>query len=368
MWRLLSTLLSKPKTASHVQASRGLPEPIVEVQLSATATPLDLLWLKVSHLSRTDYRFVDPTYSPMSRVPCADFTPFIIDRLRSNDVSSIQQLMRAVIAANPGLGCGPDWIDESVDEVSRIDFGPYCHSSSENFLLELKALFILGAKEGSGRGFWLADEKPLLFALALCCHDIRWLEGLEQLRGKANRFIRRMRQDTPFWQDYPLFDASAIGYPSAPVTGVASTLTGLSVLSRVHLLRFAEWESGALMHATTSKMRSLGLNPLESAPRLLTSGICEFATDSETVAGAFSKNELISALDERAVSYRKSWGKTQLLEALRSSAPDFVAQVADREKVARVKPGSLPDLRLLRAYANEIHENMKLLCFAGSAT
>jgi hypothetical protein len=77
--------------------------PSVQSRHVTNATPLDLFWLKVAHLSNTEHRFLPPTYSPSSRVPCADLTPFIIDRLRSHDVASIRQLMRAVIAGNPGL-------------------------------------------------------------------------------------------------------------------------------------------------------------------------------------------------------------------------------------------------------------------------
>ena len=368
MWKFLSNLLGSSAVASDAKASQTIAAPCTELQHSAHATPLDLFWLKVAHLSNTDHRFLHPTYSPSSRVPCADFTPFIIDRLRNHDVSSIRQLMRAVIAGNPGLGIGPEWIDKSVDEISSIDFGPYCHSANQDFFLELKALFILGAKEGGGREFWLADEKPLLFALALCCHDIQWLKGLEQLREKANRFIRKMRKDTPFWEDYPLFRASAIEYPSAMVSGMVSTLAGFPLLCRLHLLSFAERGSASLMQGTTYNMRSLGLNTLETASALLASGVCELATDLEAVADVFSKNGLISALDERAVPYRKSWKKLQLLEALGVHAPDLIVQFAEREKIARINPDFLSELRSLREYANAMQENIKLLCFAGSAT
>jgi hypothetical protein len=164
------------------------------------------LWTKVAHLSHSQYPFLHPTYSPGSRVPCADFTPFIVDRLRNHDMTSIQQLMRATIAGNPGLGIGPEWIDRSVREIAGIDFGHYCYSTGSGFLLELQALFILRAKGGGGREFWLADETSLLFAYSLCCHQIQWLESLEQLRDRANHFILRMRRDTPFWETYPLFD------------------------------------------------------------------------------------------------------------------------------------------------------------------
>lgn len=365
MWKFLSNIFGSPASSSP-QAKAG--QSVQTTDNTATTASLDLLWSKVSHLSNVEHRFLHPTYSPGSRVPCADFTPFIIERLRSNDVGAIRQLMRAVIAGNPGLGIGPEWIDQLVNEIATLDFSRYYRCDNPDFTLELKALFILGAKEGGDREFWLADEKPLLFAFALCCHDIQWLDNLEQLRQRANRFIRKMRKDTPFWETYPLFGRSLVGLHSINNSPVASKLLALPLLSRIHVQFFAERSAGSLMQSTTYKMRSLGVNPLETAQILLESGICQPASDHEALAEVFSKNDLVAALDKRAIPYRKSWKKEQLLEALSSHAPEFIAQVAERERTARVRLELLPDLRSLNSNAHKLQEGIKLLCFLTSAT
>ena len=368
MWKFLSNIF-RSSASSPLQARAGQTTSATEPQAernSVSTASLDLLWSKVSHLSNAEHRFLHPTYSPSSRVPCADFTSFIIERLKRNDVASIRQLMRAIIAGNPGLGIGPEWIDESVHEIAGLDFTRYYRCDNPDFTLELKALFILGAKEGGDREFWLADEKPLLFASALCCHDIHWLDGMDQLRDKANRFIRKMRKDTPFWVTYPLFRSSLVPPQSVNNSPVISKLVELPLLSRIHVHFFAERGVGSLMQSTTYKMRSLGVNPSETAQILLRSGICQPASDHEALAEVFSKNKLVAALDERAIPYRKSWGKRQLLEALSSHAPEFIAQVAERERTARISPELLPGLRLLNSNAYELQEGIKLLCFVDS--
>jgi hypothetical protein len=367
MWKFLANLLNGSEATVHAEPKLHASTEGTQPRPVPTEAPLNLLWQKVGHLSHPEHRFLHPTYSPSSRVPCADFTPFIAQRLRNHDVASIRQLMRCVIAGNPGLGIGPEWIDKSVDEIAVLDLTRYCEVDSPDFALELKSLFILGAKEGGGREFWLADEKPLLFSLALCCHDIRWLEGVDQLREKANRFIQRMRKDTPFWEDYPLFRPSEIEFPGN-ATDTASILLELPVLSRIQLLSFVERGAAPLMQATSYKMRNLGINPLETAPSLLASGLCELTADLEAVADVFSKSELVSVMDEKAVPYRKSWKKQQMLEVLATHAPDVIAQVAEREKTARIRTEYLPGLRSLSQFAYAMQENIKLLCFAGPAT
>jgi len=371
MWKkLFSNIFSGSRGASRtVNKRQGVPTFSSQMPRQSVGTPpLDQLWSKVSPLSSTDHRFLHPRYSPSSRVPCADFTRFIVDRLKNQDIDSIRQLMRAIISGNPGFGIGPGWIDEKVNEIASIDFGRYCWCSNSDFALELKALFILSSKDGGQREFWLADEQPLLFAFALCCHDIQWLDGVEQLIERANFFIRKMRKDTPFWETYPLFDRSGIASYSINSPIVASLLMTLPLLSRIHLVSFAERGAASLPQSTNYKMRSLGINPLETAPILLKSGICEPASSVEVLVELFSKEDLIAALAERNITYRKSWKKGQLIEALNFHAPDFIVQAAEREGIARVKPEFLSELRLLSANAQMLQERIKLLCFATPET
>jgi hypothetical protein len=61
--------------------------------------------------------FLDKDYSPFSRVPCTDFVPFIAETLKSHDLESIRYVIRGVLEANPGLGVGPEWIDQKIQDV-----------------------------------------------------------------------------------------------------------------------------------------------------------------------------------------------------------------------------------------------------------
>ena len=118
------------------------------------------------------------------------------------------------------------------------------------------------------------------------------------------------------------------------------------------------------MQSTTYKLRNLGLNPIEVAPILLASGICELTTDLEAVEGLLTKNEILSILDDKSITYRKSWKKQKLMETLGTYAPDFIEKIAEKEKIVQVKPEYLYDLRSLRDYADSLQVPIKLLCFA----
>lgn len=335
-------------------------------QFNRSTDSLKQFQSRISHLSNPDYPFLHPTYSPGSRVPCADFTRFIVERLKTEDVIAIHELMGAVIAANPGVGVGTGWVKESVDEIVGIDFCRYCRAAGTDFPYELAALFILGSKDGGGRQFWIADDKPLLFALALCCHDIQWLDTMAQLRERANRFIRDMRTNTPFWKQYPLFneyldELSPIDDPVA-----VSAIAALPPLCRVHVLSIAKNGVAALLNSTTYQMRNLGINPLETGPILLASDICEPYFDCDSLATLVSKNDLIATLERHNIPYRKSWKKSQLLDALDTHKPAVLDELAERDQLVRIGPQFLPALQALRSRALLLQEQIKLLCFASS--
>jgi hypothetical protein len=329
-----------------------------------SSEPLTDLWTDVAYLSNPENRFLNPQYSPMSRMPCADFTGFIVDRLRNKDLISIRQLMNAIIARNPGLGIGPSWMDIQVNNIAEMDISRYYNCPNEDFILELKSLFIIRSKDGGGREFWLTDYTPLLFSYSLCCHQIQWLEKLTELKDKAENFIKSMKEDAPFWRTYQLPGQTKVPLPSEVDYPVVSTLCKLPPLSRLHLMSFVEKGSTSLMHSTVYSMRSLGLNAVQTAATILDSGLCEKAVDQEWLLKILSKNDLFAGLNERKISYKQSWKKAELLQALVSEAPDLLEQVAEREKIVRIKVECLPQLKSILAYANSLEAPLSYLCFA----
>jgi hypothetical protein len=111
-------------------------------------------------------------------------------------------MMRAVIEGNPGLGIGPGWIDESVENIVSIPFENYVAFPSGKPLPELKALFIVAAKDGGGREFLITEEIPRLISWACIAHQPSWSTNLHSLVKKANSWIAEMAKDTLYWKEY----------------------------------------------------------------------------------------------------------------------------------------------------------------------
>lgn len=334
--------------------------------------PLADLWLQLSDRSHQEFCFLDPLYSPTSCVPCADLTPFIVQRLRENDLASVQGLMRFIVDGNPPLlvGAGansrpsPEWVDAPVAEIARLNWARYCQSDDSTFELELKALLIMGISRGITHEGWVASQEPALFALALCCHDIRWRTELRELADRANRFILEMRANLPFWREIPLLELKEAPFPGN-VSAAARLLASVPVLSRVPLLAMLEKRNAApLVNVTTYAMRQLGIHMRDAAPELIASGLCEPVLNLDAVASLYTKSDLLAVMAAHSIPSRKSWNKRKLIETLATTAPGIVAEAAECGKVARVAPRYVPGLLALRCYATVLRDYIRPIGFA----
>jgi len=348
------------------------PAPPTSDSLSSSSVEPDSPPQSVAQLRRTlrdighpEFPFLDRDHSPASRVPCTDFTPFIIDRLQSGDLSSISELMRGILAGNPGLGVGPEWIDSIITEVARADFGGYVTFGTPRGEVELKALFILAGKDGGGREFWIAESgKPHLFSLALSCQRPVWQASMEALQRKANTFIRQMRREAPFWEEYPLFSPRCFAVEPLPELPAIDVIRGLSLASRMHLLHFAGSRvSGSLLRTATYRMRNLGVNPERTVSELGREGLFVPSDSDEGLLDVWSKDDLMQACAKVGAEYRKSWRKDKLLAALREKAPEFVLEAREREGLVTLSLQAGPELRAVADYSTRLEDAFKLLCF-----
>lgn len=163
MLRILKNLFSK--NTEQKDKAIGITKHTRSVSKPSNKFPkLDALRHEARQYGHSNYPFLSKDYSPNSRVPSIDLTPFIADRLNSNDIDSVIVLMREVLSANPGIGIGPEWIDKEIKEIINIDFANYLKFYKPEHYNLLKAMWIIASKGGGGREFWLTEDIPRLFA------------------------------------------------------------------------------------------------------------------------------------------------------------------------------------------------------------
>jgi len=317
----------------------------------------------IEGLGHSEYPILDKHYSPSSRVPCTDLVPFISKRLIEGDTASVKTIMRLVIEGNPGLGIGPEWIDESIDDILSIPFEKYVSFKSENGIYELKALFIVASKGGGGREFLITEEIPRLISWACIAHQPSWSTQLYSLAEKANLWIAKMAKDTPYWQEYERFDLKEL--PNDSIDNELQTvLLTLTPAARLQLFYAIETNGGPLLSLTNYQIRSLGINVEETSKELIDSELLLFSSSKEAIESGYSKKELVELCETYGATYKKSWKKEKLIEALKEKDSSILEKIAKSKKLVSPNYQRYPNLSNVVKIADLHQVGFKLLCFA----
>jgi len=311
-----------------------------------------------------EYPILDKLYSPSSRIPCTDLVPFISNRIIERDISSIKILLRAVIEGNPGLGIGPHWIDDSIDNILTIPFENYVSFLSPNAFPELRALFIVAAKDGGGKEFLITEEIPRLISWACMAHQPSWSTQLHHLSKQANLWISKMAKDTPYWKGYGRFDVRKI--PNDFIENeLREIILTLSPAARLQLFYTIERGGGSLPGLTNYQIRNLGINVEKTSTELIDSGLVLSSPFSlEAIVSAYSKQELVELCETYGAAYKKSWKKEKLVDALHRLDSTILERIGKSKNFVSPNYQRYPDLRNVVKIADEQQVGFKLLCFA----
>lgn len=327
------------------------------------SNPVDSFLSSIKGEGHPEYPILDKQYSPSSRVPCTDLVPFISRRIIDGDISSIKIVMRAVLEGNPGLGIGPDWIDKSIDNILSIPFENYASFSSANAFPELKALLIVAAKGGGSREFLITEEIPRLISWACMAYQPSWSTQVHFLSKKANSWITKMAKDTPYWQEYGKFDFREIPNPSVK-NGLLAVILTLSPAARLQLFYTVERGGGSMPSLTNYQIRQLGINVEKTSKELIDSGLVLSSSSKDAIESAHSKQELVELCETNGTTYKKSWKKEKLVDALKNTDYTILEKIAKSKNLVAPNYERYPDLKHVVRIADEHQEGFKLLCFA----
>jgi hypothetical protein len=321
---------------------------------------------KLKNLGHPEYPVLNRQYSPSSRVPCTDLVPFITEMLREGNLPSIKKIMRAVIEANPGLGIGIDvsWIDERIENVMSTPLDKYVLFQSDPTAIDqLRALFIIAEKEGGGREFWITTDIPRLFSQALIVYSPKWSHLLEELAQRANKWIEEMAKDTPYWRDYPKFEAIS-SFPCPEPSTAEAKVQSLSPAARLQLFYAFERGGGPIDTLTNYSIRSFGIDVVQTCRELIESQLLIHSESVKALESALTKQDLLGLCESRGTNFRKSWKKGKLLEALTKIDVGLIKVLAREKGLVGVNTVYSSELAILHDSAELQLGAFKLLCFA----
>ncbi|HSO83511.1 hypothetical protein [Thiocapsa sp.] len=328
-----------------------------------SASEADKFLASIRPLGRPDHPILSKDYSTSSRVPCTDLIPFLSERLLCGDVRSVKSIMRAVIEGNPGIGIGPDWIDESIDKIVVAPFENYVSFGTQAAYSELRALFIVAAKAGGGREFLISESIPRYMAWVLFPHQPEWSTDTELLAKKANAWIRKMAKETPFWEDYGRLRAPKVQTVCISES-LRATIVSLSPAGRLQLIYAITKGGGSLPELTNYDIRSFGINVAATSNELIKSGLMISSAAPEVIESAFTKQEILGLCEAYGASFKKSWTKSKLVDALQSLGSEPLQRISLDNSLAAPNYTTYPELANILQVADTHEAGFKLLCFS----
>lgn len=293
-----------------------------------------------------DYPCNSKNYSPSSRYPCADFSPWIMEALKSKNYKGIADLIYEIVRANPGMGSKEGLKKHWQDEVKRIAFfniEKHITTSDQGVYTELKVIYFLVLLHNDFNGFILTIEGiSQAVAGILAARQIKF-KHLKDLEKKANRFIRKMRKDTPYWEDFDLFkdtpDEISVSTDGLKPEFVQKYLD-LPLVSRIHLLDIVMFqEKKKLKHPskmTVSVTRQLGIDSDESSKMLLDKGFMSPVSEVDKVSDSLKKDELLNLAASNDIDVRKSWNKGKIAQAIIDHNPSILLDKAREQGFMKI--------------------------------
>src|SRR5690349_24528403 len=110
--------------------------------ISPPPTPVSDLFAYAANQGHPDYPCLSRTHAPSSCVPCADFSPWLRERVARGDVDAVAEYLYRMREANPGLGESIEGLRANYAQLAeRILTAPldrYLRQGDEAAYLDLK--------------------------------------------------------------------------------------------------------------------------------------------------------------------------------------------------------------------------------------
>ena len=303
----------------------------------------DELLALVNGRGHKDFFCLHNLYSPGSRIPAIDFSPWIIEKLEKGDQEALRILLWELVRGNPGLSISvgdeedepnfmKSWWLSDMDKIMDADLSNYI-IADEKVLNEIRTFMFLG----------LIQEGLHMSKLAFKLSEILipWKIGFknfELLIDRANRFIKKMREDENCWKDLTFYKIDNFPNPAREEFSLFNKiLSGLPLITRLHFFDvcgYTQYGKGpvkkTLDDMTFFPTRQMGIDTNESAQILLKSGLVNEFKDQSLLLSMRTKEELTSMLNNEGLPFKKSWKKAAFIDAVMKGCGKSIKELEDK--------------------------------------
>ncbi|HEX3236076.1 MAG TPA: hypothetical protein VHR41_17910 [Gemmatimonadales bacterium] len=303
------------------------------------------------------------THSPSSCVPCVDFSPWLRERVGSNDAEAVGEYLWHVRQANPGVGETSEYLRAQYHGLGQAlvaaELDTYLTGGTAEAYLDLKVALIMLAVHETFSGFVMTGEGGDFLASVMAAHALT-LRSADVLVARRNAFVTEMGREMSFWSSWPPLDPDSLISPvppeNEPLGEILAALATLPLGTRAHAvdaLRHLSAEARVprtLASLSRYDTRKRGLDVADSTNRILATGVVIPATDLEAWLGGWTRRDLLGFLRHAGVGARNSWTKERLAEVAQNDHADVLrGRMADSGAV-ELAPNYAEGARQLRQY------------------
>jgi hypothetical protein len=316
-------------------------------------------------LSRTD--------NPSTCIPCVDFSPWLRERVRREDVDGVGEYLWRVRRANPGIGGSSDQVHVRYIDLARsimgVQLDRHLARGTEEAYTDLRVALIILAAHECFSGFIMAGEAAEFMAAVMAPYGLSLVDGQELLRQR-NDFVLEMSQSMDYWALWSPLSADVMRSPTPPLDSAFQQLLGalnkLPLGARAHAvdaLRHLSADSKtprSLISLCRLETRRHGLDPVESSKLIMESGVVSPASNMASWLLGCTRRDLLKLMADAGYRAPKSWSKERLAEIAIRERPEAVRAKMAESGVVELAPQHAEAAHRLRAYLEDVKETWRV--------
>lgn len=337
--------------------------------ISAPPTPVSDLLAFAAGQGHPEFPCLSRTHAPSSCVPCADFSPWLRERVGRPDVEGVSEYLFRMREANPGLGESVDGLRANyaqlADRILTAPLDRHLKNGNEAAYLDLQVSLILLAVHEGFSGFIMTGEAADFLAAVMAPHRLAVCEA-NALIDARNQFVLEMAKEMSYWAAWPMLEPGSLP-PVAPPDDPAlqrllDVLITLPLGARAHAVDSIRHLSAhphlpkTLASLSRYETRKRGLEVAVSSRLILESGAVASATDLDGWLGSWTRRDLLGFLAQSGVGARNSWGKERLAEVAKTECAELLRARMDEAGVVELAAEHVEGARLLREHVETTRE------------
>jgi hypothetical protein len=320
-----------------------------------------------------DFPCLSRTDNSSSCIPCLDFSPWLRERVRREDVDGLGEYLWRVRRAYPGVGGSAEQVHLRYIELARaimaVPLDRYLTRGTDEAYTELRVALIMLAAHETFSGFIMAGEAADFMAGVMAPHSFSLADGHELLRLR-NSFVVEMSRSMDYWALWSPLPPDSIRSPMPPLDSSFQMLLGalatLPLGSRAHAVDALRHLSAdprtprSLASLCRYEARRHGVDCVESSRLIADTGLVIPAANMEMWLSGCTRRDLLKLLADAGYRAPKSWSKERLSEAAIAERPEAVREKMAESGAVELAPNHAEAAHRLQGYLEDVKETWRV--------